>query len=202
MSDGRARRWFGSRKNIAGMSGAVAGLGLHLAGVVGDVWPAVAAGLYVVGALVGPSDPLVPVEPRLTDALRDDVVGLRARAKREAGELPYGSVPAVARILDVLGLVLDRLDEVADRPADRASAPERLATAAGIVRSDLPACLDTFLGRAPSASKPRASAELVAQLDLVARAVDRLAAEVPDVDVQRAEDLTEELRRRHGEPGR
>ena len=42
--------------------------------------------------------------------------------------------------------------------------------------------------------------ELVTQLDLIAGAVDRLAAQVPDVHAQRAEDLTRELRRRHGEP--
>ncbi len=46
----------------------------------------------------------------------------------------------------------------------------------------------------------RAHAELAVQLDVIAAATDRLAAAVPDVDVRRAEDLTEELRRRHGNP--
>jgi len=44
----------------------------------------------------------------------------------------------------------------------------------------------------------RAAAELVEQLGLVARAADQLAVTVPDVHAQRAEDLTEELRRRIG----
>ncbi len=194
---GRVRRYLASRKNIAGMAGALAGLGLHLAGVVGDVWPVVAIGLYGVAALVGPSDPAG--EQRLTDALRSDAAVLLARIEPRAGALPSGAAAAVRSILDVVLLVLDRLDEVAEQPADRAAAPERLAVAAEIVRVDLPACLDTYLGRGPSTSAERAAAELVTQLDLVASAADRLATDVPDVHAQRAEDLTRELRRRHGQ---
>ena len=105
---------------------------------------------------------------------------------------------AVRRIVEVVELVLDRLDQVADQPADRAAAPERLAVAAEILRVDLPSCLDTCAGRTPSTSVQRAAAELMTQLDLIAGAADRLAAEVPDVHAERAEDLTRELRRRHG----
>ena len=115
-----ARRYLTSRKNIAGMAGALVGVGLH---VVGDLWPVVAAGLYGVDGLAPPRK-----------------------------DLPPGALEAVREILDVLRVVLDRLDQVADQPVDRAAA------------------------------------------------TDRLAASVPDVDVRRAEDLTEELRRRHGDP--
>jgi hypothetical protein len=201
MSEGAAavRRYLGSRKNIAGMAGALAGVGLHVAGVIGDVWPVVAIGLYGVGALIGPGDPAG--EPRLTDALRSDAADLLARIEPRSGALPAGTVAAVRRIVDVVRLVLDRLDEVADQPADRAAAPERLAVAAEIVRVDLSACIDTYLGRAPStAAADRSAAELVTQLDLIAAAADRLAAEVPDIHAQRAEDLTRELRRRHDNP--
>jgi hypothetical protein len=46
-----------------------------------------------------------------------------------------------------------------------------------------------------------AGMELVTQLDLIAGAADGLPRRsVPDVHAQRAEDLTRELRRRHGEP--
>jgi hypothetical protein len=65
---------------------------------------------------------------------------------------------------------------------------------------DLPACLDTYLGRSPSTSGEPAALELVTQLDMIAARVDRLAAEVPDVHAQRAEDLTRDLRRRHEQP--
>jgi hypothetical protein len=201
MSDraGAVRRYLGSRKNIAGMTGALAGVGLHVAGVVGDVWPAVAAGLYGVGALVGPPDP-VPApdaEPRLTDVLRGEADALRDRAVAQERRLPGGALALVRRIVGTVRLVLDRLDEVADRETDRIAAPERLARAAEVVRVDVPACLDTYLGRSPSTPANRAARELLTQLELVAAGTDALAGQVPDVHVQRAEDLTREMRRRH-----
>jgi hypothetical protein len=180
------------------MAGAIVGVGLYAAGLIGDFWPVVAVALYGVGALVAPGDP--GGEPQLTDVLRSDAAELVARVEPRVAALPAGTVDAVRRIVEVVRLVLDRLDEVADQPADRAAAPERLAVAAEIVRVDLPVCLDTYLGRAPSTAADRAAAELVTQLDLIAGAADRLAAQVPDVHAQRAEDLTRELRRRHGEP--
>lgn len=194
-----ARRYLASRKNIAGMAGALAGVGLHIAGVVADLWPVVAVGLYGVGALVGPADP-APTAARLTDALRADAADLLDRVALRRKDLPSGAPEAVRGLLDVLRVVLDRLDQVADRPADRTAAPERLAVAAEIIRVDLPTCLDTYLGRTRVASPQRAAAELAIQLDVIAAATDRLAASVPDIDVRRAEDLTEELRRRHGDP--
>jgi hypothetical protein len=179
-----------SRKNLVGMGGAVVGLGLNLAGVVGDIWPAVAVGLYAVGALVTPPDP--KAAPSLTDTLRAESDELAERAAKRP--LPEGALPAVRGILTNCRIVLDRLDHPENGAAD---IPDKLASVAEIVRLHLPACLDAYLRRAPT---PAAAAELATQLDVVATAADRLAAEVPDVDVQRAEDLTRELRRRYPEP--
>lgn len=192
------RRYLGSRRNAAGMAGALAGVGLHVAGVIGDVWPVVAAGLYGVGALVAPPDP-VPPPHRLTDALRADAGAVLARAESQRAALPPGALAAVRRTVEVVRLVLDRLDHVADQPADRIAAPERLARAAEIVRIELPECLDTYLGRSPSTPEDAAARELTAQLAVIAGAADALAAQVPDVHRRRAEDLTEEMRRRHGQ---
>jgi hypothetical protein len=166
--------------------------------VIGDVWPVVAAGLYGVGALVAPPDP-VPPPDRLTDALRADAGAVLARAESQRTVLPPGAVAAVRQTVEVVRLVLDRLDHVADQPADRIAAPERLARAAEIVRVELPECLDTYLGRSPSTPADAAARELTAQLDVIARAAGALAAQVPDVHRRRAEDLTEEMRRRHGQ---
>jgi hypothetical protein len=200
MSD-RVRRYLASRKNIAGMAGALAGVGLHLIGVIGDVWPVVALGLYGVGALVGPSDPPgEQPEPRLSDALRAEATVLLHRVQGQAGALPEGVAKVVTGIIDAVRLVLDRLDQVADQETDRITAPERLADAAEIVRIDLPACLDTYLGRAPSTPQEPAARELRVQLMLVAERADRLVAQVPDVHVRRAEDLTREMRRRQERP--
>jgi hypothetical protein len=63
----------------------------------------------------------------------------------------------------------------------------------------LPACLDTYLGRSSSSLQAPAARELTTQLGLVAVRADRLAAQVPDVHARRAEELTRELRRRHGQ---
>jgi hypothetical protein len=197
MSD-RLRRYLGSRKNIAGMAGALAGVGLHLAGVIGDVWPVVAVGLYGVGALVGPSDPPAePPEPRLTDALRSEAAALLGRVQGQSGALPEGTAAEVGRIVGAVRLALDRLDQVADRETDRIAAPDRLADAAEIVRVELPECLDTYLGRSPTTPEEPAARELRAQLELVVGRADRLVAQVPDVHARRAEDLTREMRQRH-----
>jgi hypothetical protein len=51
----RVLRYLGSGKNVAGSALALGGLGLHLAGVVGDVWPLVVPALYLIGVLVVPS---------------------------------------------------------------------------------------------------------------------------------------------------
>jgi hypothetical protein len=203
MSDpaGAVRRYLGSRKNIAGMAGALVGVGLHLAGVIGDVWPVVAAGLYGVGALVGPSEPPgEPPEPRLTDTLRSEAATFLSGVQGRAGALPEGAAADVTRIVGAVRLALDRLDEVADQEIDRIAAPERLADAAEIVRADLPTCIDTYLGRAPTTPEEPAARELRAQLKLLVERADRLVAQVPDVHVRRAEDLTREMRRRHERP--
>ncbi|GAA1854619.1 hypothetical protein GCM10009836_38360 [Pseudonocardia ailaonensis] len=189
MSDGGLRGYPTSRKNLVGLAGAAVGLGLNLGGVIGDVWPAAAVGLYAIGALVTPPDR--PEPGSLTDELRRDADGLLELVQRRT--LPPGAGAAVSRIVLCARTVLDRLDETADDPADRAAAPERLATVAEILRVDLPSCLDAYLAR-PDA---RAAAELATQLDLVAPVADRLAAAVPEASVQRAEELTQELRRRY-----
>lgn len=202
MSDGAFSRWLTSRKNLAGMAGALAGASLAFVDV--GMWPVAAVGLYGVGALLAPSDPgeppQPPPEPPLTAALQADAAALR-RSLHEAHGLPAGAAVAVRRMLDVLVTVLHRLDEVADRPADRAAAPERLAVAAEIIRVDLPACLDTYLGRGRSTPEADAAIRLATQLNVVAGATDRLAASVPDVHAERAEELTRDLLRRHGRPG-
>jgi hypothetical protein len=195
------RRYLHSRKNIAGMVGALVGVGLHLAGLVGDTWPAVAVGLYAVGALVAPPDPVdgPTVEPSLTDILRAEAEAQLTRVELERAELPVGAERAVRHIVRTVRLVLGRLDQVADREVDRIAAPEWLADAAEIVRTGLSECLDTYLLRPPSTSPDTAARELSAQLEMISVQADRLAAQVPDVHARRAEDLTREMRRRHGQ---
>jgi hypothetical protein len=196
---GAVRRYLFSRKNVAGMAGALAGVGLHLAGVIGEIWPVVAIGLYAVAALVAPPDPIEePVaEPGLADTLRAEVEAQLTRVELQRDELPAGAERAVREIARTLRLVLDRLDQVADQEVDRIAAPERLADTTEIIRTDLTECLDAYFQRAPAAPPDTAARELATQLEMIGVRADRLAAQVPDSDARRAEDLTREMRRRH-----
>jgi D-serine deaminase-like pyridoxal phosphate-dependent protein len=135
----------------------------------------------------------------LTDTLRSEAAALLGRVQAQAGALPSGTLADVDRIVGAVRLALDRLDQVADQETDRIAAPERLADAAEILRIELPLCLDTYLGRAPSTPEEPAARELGAQLKLVVARADRLVGQVPDVHVRRAEELTREMRRRHGQ---
>jgi hypothetical protein len=173
----RLRRYLHSRKHLAGMVGALSGVGLHLAGLVGEVWPAVAIGLYAVGALVAPPDPVEePIAaPRLTDVLRAEAEAQLTRVELRRAELPAGAERAVRRIVRTVRWVLDRLDEPAERDADRVAALERLADVTEIVRADLTESLDTWFGRTPSAVDEVAARELHAQLEMTGARADRLA---------------------------
>ncbi|HLU58411.1 MAG TPA: hypothetical protein VKZ81_23385 [Pseudonocardia sp.] len=196
---GAVRRYLRSRKNVAGLAGALAGAGLHLAGLVDQAWPLVAAGLYAVAALVTPSARAEPpaAEPSLVDALRTEVEAQLTRVELQRDELPAGAEAAVRRIARTLRLLLDRLDRVPDLEVDRRAAPERLAEVAEVVRADLAECLDAWFAWAPAAPPESAARELSVQLDLITARVERLEASVPDAHARRAEDLTEEMRRRH-----
>jgi hypothetical protein len=193
------RRYLDSRKNIAGMAGALVGVGLHFVGLIGDVWPVVAIGLYAVGALIAPRDPVEEpaTEPGLTDVLRTEAEAQLTRVELERAELPAGAERTVREIVRAVRLVIDRLDEVADHEVDRIAVPEWLADTAEIVRVELRACLDTYLGRPRSTAEEAAARELRTQLEMISVRADRLAAQVPDVHARRAEDLTREMRRRH-----
>lgn len=189
------RRYLGSRRNAFGLAGALAGPVLHLAGVLGEVWPAVSVGLYAAIALAVPPPPPPTVgEDPLIDVLRHGSGELR----RDLRGLPPGVPGAVTAILDVLGHVLDRLERIADRPADQVAMPRRLAEADGMIRHDLPECLEVYRARPPTADRARAAAALVEQLSVIAQAADRLAGEIPESGADRAAALTEDLRRRYG----
>lgn len=190
----RLGRYLASRRNALGLGGALAGPLLHLAGVLdGAVWPLVSLGLYGAIALVVPGDPPPQVgEDPLVEVLRHESRGLR----RDLRDLPAGVPAVVTGILDALGHVLDRLERIADRPADQVAMPERLARADTLIRHDLPECLAVYRDRSPSPDG-RAAAALAEQLGVVAAAVDALAAEVPRSGAGRAEELTRDLRRRY-----
>ncbi|MBC8091410.1 MAG: hypothetical protein H7Y15_05610, partial [Pseudonocardia sp.] len=160
-------RYLTSRKNTFGLAGALVGPVLSLAGIVGDIWPVVSVGLYAAIALVTPPPPPPTIEEDpLIDVLRYESGELRGDLR----DLPAGVGAAVVGILDVLAHVLDRLEHIADRPADQVEMPRRLAEADGMIRHDLPECLDVYRTRPPTANHVRAAAALVEQLGVIATA--------------------------------
>ena len=108
----RVLRYLGSGKNAAGSALALGGLGLHFAGVVGDVWPLVVPALYLIGALVFPSRQPQPVPSDHFDA------GRIQQALDGTMDMARGRVPAdvLAKLASIRGRTLALLPRAGDLP--------------------------------------------------------------------------------------
>jgi hypothetical protein len=74
---------------------------LYLTGVVGWFWPFVVVALYLVGALLGPSEK-VRLVPDASAELRSSLETLVRRVSSEAARMPASTVDTVGRIAEVL----------------------------------------------------------------------------------------------------
>jgi hypothetical protein len=108
----RVVRYLGSGKNVAGSALALGGLGLHFAGVIGDIWPLVVPALYVIGALVVPWKPPRPDAPDRFDA------GSIERALDGTLDMARGRVPSdvFARLTSIRQRTLALLPRAGDLP--------------------------------------------------------------------------------------
>jgi hypothetical protein len=104
--------YLGSGKNIAGSGLALGGLGLHFAGVVGDLWPAVVVALYAIGLLVVPSR-----RPQGVAANLDQ--GEIKKALDGAVRMSRGRLPSdiQAKIAEIRQQILDLLPSLSAFPA-------------------------------------------------------------------------------------
>jgi hypothetical protein len=109
---GRVLRYLGSGKNAAGTALALGGLGLHLAGVVGDIWPLVVPAMYLIGALVVPSRTPRPMASDHFDAGRIE------RALDGTLDMATGRVPAdvFAKVASIRRRTLELLPKAGDLP--------------------------------------------------------------------------------------
>src|SRR5438552_15257584 len=105
-------RYLGSAKNIAGCGLGLLGVVLHLAGLLGGLWPVVVAGLYLIGALVAPS----PRRRQLV-ASNLDADQIR-RALDGAYRMTQGRLPAdlQAKVGEIRQEILDLLPHAAAFP--------------------------------------------------------------------------------------
>jgi len=108
----RVLRYLGSGMNAAGSALALGGVGLHVAGVVGDVWPLVVPALYLIGALVVPSR-----APRQTASGGFDAGGIQ-RALDGTLDMAAGRVPAdvLAKLASIRRRMLALLPRAGDLP--------------------------------------------------------------------------------------
>jgi hypothetical protein len=108
----RVLRYLRSGKNAAGSALALAGVGLHVAGVVGDIWPVVVPALYLIGALIFPSRAPREVASDHLDAGRIE------RALDGTLDMATGRLPAdvLAKLASIRRRMLQVLPKVGDLP--------------------------------------------------------------------------------------
>jgi hypothetical protein len=99
-----------SRKNIVASLLGLAGLGLFFVGLIGPVWPAVVIGMYLIGALVTPSD-------RRWNLLGGDTPGdlvgmLNHQVAAIRGKVPEDVYQKVVSIQQTLLSILPKIDRL------------------------------------------------------------------------------------------
>jgi hypothetical protein len=187
----RLGRYLGSVKNLTGCVGGLVGLGLHFAGVAGAYWPLVVAGTYAAGALAAPPEKVSLV----VDDTAAETGRLRADLDRLIARVRSRRTPAEA---------LDRLEEIAATLRDLLGRTDLLSAdsryeIARAIRTDLPIGFETYLNLPrwyAARHGEEASAELVAQLGLIAASVARTADEAYAAETRRMRDHTRYLRDR------
>lgn len=179
----RARRYLGSRKNIAGCFLALVGLALYFFGVIGAIWPFVVVALYAIGAI------LAPAAPRYDLAGTFDPDEIRAgvgRVQRMAqGKLP---LEAMTKVQAILTSITDLLPVAGTFPAGSQDlfVIQRMAT------DYLPATLQPYLALPPDYARTRPLAsgrtalqELLEQLEVLDSKMDEITDAVHQQDRDR-----------------
>ncbi|MER7753946.1 hypothetical protein [Kitasatospora sp. NPDC097643] len=192
----RVWRYLESTRNLVGFGGAIAGVGLHIAGLGGSLWPGVVVGLYGIGALLtpGPKDPdgsRQPPNPTPQPPVPEasgisgisglsGISGASGLSGVSAGSTAPPPAPRPDPELEALAAYLDsaelppsaKVDDLVDALRAAGSGP----VAERIVRHRLPVAVAGYLRArtwqpwaGPDAPDPEAE---------LAREVDRLAADL------------------------
>ena len=134
-----------STKNIVGSLLALAGLALFFIGIIGPLWPAIVAGLYLIGVLVAPGTPSIDLRTGF------DPNDVRKALDNEV-RICSGRVPAdvLAKVQSIQQIILGILPRSGALPP---GSPE-LYIVQGTATDYLPAALESYL------NLPRAYATL------------------------------------------
>ncbi|WP_405149013.1 hypothetical protein OG589_13110 [Sphaerisporangium sp. NBC_01403] len=199
---GRILAYAGSTKNIAGCALALAGVVLVFFGLAGAFWPVVVAGLYGVGALLAPADRVrltishAEVESRRLYADLDTLL-----VKVGGTRFPEDVVARVGALAEVLRDILRRADALT-------SSPDHLHIVSQTIRDYLPSSLEAYANLPRSYALTRrgerersAHEELLAQLDLLAAQLSKVAESVYRGDEQALRDQGRFLQDRFGGSG-
>ncbi|WP_424532641.1 hypothetical protein ACOZ38_20260 [Sphaerisporangium viridialbum] len=199
---GRILAYAGSTKNITGCALALAGVVLVFFGVAGAFWPVVVAGLYGVGALLAPADRVrltishAEVESRRLYADLDTLL-----VKVGGTRFPEDVVARVGALAEVLRDILRRADALT-------SSPDHLHIVSQTIRDYLPSSLEAYANLPRSYALTRrgerersAHEELLAQLDLLAAQLSKVAESVYRGDEQALRDQGRFLQDRFGGSG-
>ncbi len=171
-------------------------------GVAGAFWPVVVAGLYGVGALLAPADRVrltishAEVESRRLYADLDTLL-----VKVGGTRFPEDVVARVGALAEVLRDILRRADALT-------SSPDHLHIVSQTIRDYLPSSLEAYANLPRSYALTRrgerersAHEELLAQLDLLAAQLSKVAESVYRGDEQALRDQGRFLQDRFGGSG-
>lgn len=173
-----------SRSNVTGMAGALVAFGGLFAATAADLvaaqpwWIPVVGGAYGIGALLAPqqkADLHVGFGAVEVATLRKELAELRTRVRKYGGRLSPELNQASRRLLELLGLILERGDTLAGNP-------EALHITASTIRDYLPNSLETYINLPRGFALNRriegrrtAHEELQSQLDLLQTELQRIA---------------------------
>ena len=180
----RAGRYLGSTKNIAGSIGALGGLALFFAGIVGPpLWPFVVAGLYGIGALVAPRERSFDLRSELDT--KDLDRSLDHLQRQIHGRVPADIERKVKGIATTIRSILPRTGQLAP-------GSQELFILQRTVTDYLPTSLESFMNlpRTYAALHPlkgtkTAEQVLAEQLDLLQQQMDQVADAAAKSDADR-----------------
>ena len=180
----RAGRYLGSTKNIVGSVGALGGLALFFAGIVGPpLWPFVVAGLYGIGALVAPRERSFDLRSDLDT--KDLDRSLDHLQRQIHGRVPSGIERKVKGIATTIRGILPRTGQLPP-------GSQELFILERTVTDYLPTSLESFMNlpRTYAALHPlkgtkTAEQVLADQLDLLQQQMDEVADAAARSDADR-----------------